>query len=419
MFKPNLLTILLIGFVDHLGIGLVYPVFAALLFDQGSDFVPPDATPGYRGAMLGLLIALTPLAQFFSSSILGAFSDRKGRRIALASGLLVGVFGYAIAIWGIIWNSLPLLMLYRFAVGLSDSTLAVGHAAIADISTEETKAKKFALFSSSAGFGFTIGPFIGGVMAEIYGYASPFAAAGLMCLVNLFLVLFIFPETRKTFEKRPFNVWEGVQSIQKIFLWKHLRALFLGGFALSFGWAFFNEFIPVLLKSRFSFSPGDVGNYYAIGGICYALSSGFGTTLLSKKMSPKSLVVTALVGSASSMLLYLLIEEAAHVWWTIPPLLFFLAIAYPTAAAIASNKASDDQQGEVMGAFNAVHAAAMGLSPLFMGSAVGIYPELAPLGGAAALLFSGLFFGVFVVGGKGVVKRDLESSIALEKASLD
>ena len=65
-FNLSFFIILLIGFVDYLGIGLVYPIFAVLLFDTANPILPPDTSAEYRGAMLGLLIGLTPISQFFS-----------------------------------------------------------------------------------------------------------------------------------------------------------------------------------------------------------------------------------------------------------------------------------------------------------------------------------------------------------------
>jgi len=73
--KLNLIIILMIAFVDYVGIGLVYPIFAVLLFDPSNLIVPAHSSPEYRGAMLGILISLTPISQFFFSPVLGTFSD--------------------------------------------------------------------------------------------------------------------------------------------------------------------------------------------------------------------------------------------------------------------------------------------------------------------------------------------------------
>lgn len=391
--KLNLFTILLIGFVDYVGIGLVYPVFATLLFDVQDPMISQEASLAYRGAMLGILIGLTPLTQFFSSPIMGKLSDLKGRRKILAYGTTAGCLGYGLAIIGIAMHSIFFLFFYRICVGISEGTIAVAQATIADLSSEENKARRFALFNASLGTGFTIGPFLGGKLADPTvaswcGYAVPFIAAGVLCLANLLLILWKFPETCKVQEKISSNLLESVLNIRKVFLWKKMRWMFFAAFAFAFGWSFFNEFIPLLLRARFAFGSNEVGNYYAYGGIWYALSASILTAPLLKYFTPQKIVIKALIGCAVCMLSYLVIHEAQFMWWILPPFMYCLSAVFPTTGALVSNQASQDNQGEVLGVYQSVIASAMGLSPLLIGSFVGVYPELTAWGGAFAMFLA-------------------------------
>ena len=390
--RLNFLIILLIGFVDYLGIGLVYPIFAMLLFDPSQSIVPFDSTPEYRGAILGILIALTPISQFFFSPFLGAFSDIKGRRIALILGISAGCVGYLLAVAGIFFNSLGLLFLYRVLVGASDATAAVAQATLADISTEKNKAKRFALLNSSLGFGFTIGPFLGGIIADSsvvswFNYSTPLIAAGILSSINLILVLWKFPETRKHIEDSSFDLIEGIHNIGKVFLLKHLKWFFLSGFALSFGWAFFNEFVPVFLRERFGFSLSQIGEYYAFTGSWYAIGALLAARFV-HLFSPEKTAIGSLLAAAACMLAFVTLSEAYYMWMVIPLMMCSLAFAYPTATTLISNRASAKSQGEVLGVYQSVGAAAMGLSPLFVGSAIGAYPALTAWGGAFCLLLA-------------------------------
>ncbi|NGX39563.1 MAG: hypothetical protein KR126chlam1_00894 [Chlamydiae bacterium] len=63
------------GFLDYVGIGLVFPLFAALFFDRSSLLLAPETSDLVRGIWMGVLIALTPLVQFFVSPILGSLSE--------------------------------------------------------------------------------------------------------------------------------------------------------------------------------------------------------------------------------------------------------------------------------------------------------------------------------------------------------
>ncbi len=396
--RLNFFTILFIAFVDYLGIGLVYPVFASLLFDPNDPIIPIGSSLAYRGAMLGILIGLTPLTQFFSSPILGMLSDFQGRKRILIYGTLVGCLGYLLAVIGIWSHSLLLLFMYRILVGIAEGTIAVAQAMIADMSDETNKARRFSLFNASLGFGFTVGPFLGGKLADPSvaswcGYAVPFIAAGCMCFINLLMILYKFPETRKASEHFTLNITQGLYNIRKVFLWSKLRWLFFAAFAFSFGWSFFNEFIPLLLSKRFGFLPADIGNYYAYGGAWYAFSAGIATAPLLKRFAPEKVVMKALMGCALCMLAFLLIIDAQYIWWVLPPFMYCLSMTYPTTGALVSNHAGTENQGEVLGAYQSVIASAMGLSPLLVGSAVGLYPELTAWGGAfAMLLASGAFW---------------------------
>lgn len=395
MLNLNFLIILFIGFVDYLGIGLVYPVFAVLLFDSTDPILAIEASAAYRGAALGLLIGLTPLSAFVFAPMLGSYSDTKGRRKTLLFGMLAGTLGYVLAVVGILYHSLSLLLVYRILVGITEGTAAVAQAAVADISDEKNKARRFSLFSASLGFGFAIGPFIGGILADPhmgFGYATPFCLAGVLCVINYALVWGLFPESRLVEKELSFQLVESLKSLGKAFTWKELRWLFAAGFCLSFAWAFFNEFMPVLLQAHFGFNLTEIGRYFAWGGLWYSLSSGVLSAPLLKRFSSEKLVQSSIAGCALTMAFFSVIADEQYVWLALPVLMYCLAIAFPTLTSIVSNRATSDNQGEILGVYHAVSGCAMGLSPLFIGSLIGAFPALTGWGGGAMMLLACLFF---------------------------
>lgn len=395
MSQYLLFVILFIGFVDYLGIGLVYPVFATLLFDTKQNLVPIEATAEYRGAMLGMLIALTPLTQFFSSPLLGAFSDLRGRKKTLILGITCGIIGYSLAVIGLMYSSLTLLFTYRILVGIADGTAAVSQAVLADISNEENKAARFGLFNASLGFGFTVGPFIGGILTDTsswFGYAKPFILAGILCVINLLTVLYKFPETKAKDLKETFNVFEGIINISKVFVLKKLRWLFIGGFALSFAWSFFNEFFPLVLIERYQFTPHLIGNYYGWTGFWYALTAAVGTVPLLKRYSPDAIVRYSLLICAALITCFAFIPNSTYIWGITPFIMYTLALSHPTACSVVSNHTVPERQGEILGVYQSVGAAAYGLSPLFAGGMVGAMPEMTIWCSAAAILCSCIAF---------------------------
>lgn len=396
-FDFKFLIVLFIGFVDYIGLGLVYPVFAVMLFDPQYTLVPSDTSSSVRGALLGILFSLTPMAQFFTSQLLGAFSDAKGKRLGLIVGISSGCVGYMLAILGIWFNSLILLFLYTILSGVSDSTAAVAQSVIADISTKKNKARYFGFFNSSLGLGFMIGPFIGGKLADYTfaswaGYALPFIVAGILMTMNLILVLCKFTETHQPKQRQRFKISNQIQNISKAVRMKKLRWLFLGGFAFSFSWSFFNEFLPVLWIERFHFTSSHIGDFYGYSGAFYAFSAAVLIVPLLKCFSPEKLVFLSSIACAVFLSLYSLISNPFYIWVTTPFVVSMLAIGFPMATTVVSNQAGNENQGEVLGIFQSIQALAMGMTPLIFGAFVGYCPLFAVWGGVISMIVSAFAF---------------------------
>lgn len=395
--RLQLFIICFVGFLDHMSIGLVFPIFAALLFDNNVHLVPPETSIEMRGFLYGALLALTPLAQFFSSPLLGAHSDRVGRKPALRIGISVAIAGYALAVVGMQMGSIALLLIYRLMVGVSDGSAAVAQAAIADISTEANKARNFSLFNGALGVGFTIGPFFGGLLSDAslspwFGFTTPFAVTGCLCVINLIMIQIFYPDSSVKKSDVTYNVWDGLYNLKRAFQWKGLRTLFAATAAFSFGWAFYSEFIPVTLMNEFDFNTTQIGQYFAYNGIWYALSAGILTAPLLRRFGPEQLAIKTLFITSAYMLIFLLFDSALYLWFYIPVLMFLLAIVFPTMAALVSNATDSDKQGQVLGVYQSVSAFAFGISPFFGGSIIAAYPDLTIWGGSLAMLLSGIIF---------------------------
>lgn len=405
----SLLPVLMVGFIDHMGVGLVYPLFAGLLFDHENSILPPETSNVVRGWLLGLLIALTPISQFFSCPWLGALSDSKGRKKALIIGLCMGITSYVMAFFGVIYGSLTLLLMYRFIVGVSDGTIAVAQAAIADMSTEENKARRFSLYNMALGAGFTMGPFIGGKLSDPAtgswcGYATPFVVAGVLSILNLIFVYFYFTDSGANAAKKvSYSVLDAFYQIKKALAWKEFHAIFAVMFFFSVGWSFFIEFAPLFLRDRFGFTTSNIGDFYAWVGIFYSLSSGVFTQPFLKWFAPQPLFQAALILAGCYLGTFIFVHNELVMWLYFPLLLFFISLVYPTAGTVVSNMADKDKQGEVLGVYQAVNCVAFGLSPLIAGSFVATYPVLVIAGGSGAMLIAALIYRL------GVAKRKVET----------
>jgi DHA1 family tetracycline resistance protein-like MFS transporter len=211
-------------------------------------------------------------------------------------------------------------------------------------------------------------------------------------VLNFSMVLAVFRDKQRVVQEKKARLLEGVHQLFAAARWPHLRWVFVAGFAFAYGWSFFNEFIPVLLNNRYSFTPDKVGSYFAWGGIWYALSALFLSLRWIQKLPPEKTICYVLIACAISMLASGYAPSAQAIWWMVPMIMLCLAYIWPSTTTIVSNRASEEHQGEVLGIYQAIQGFAMGVSPLMVGSAIGVYPPLTAIGGAIAMIIAAYSF---------------------------
>ena len=390
-----LTLVLLVNFFDWLGVGLVFPIFSAMLFHPEQAILDPSVTQTVRCWYLGLLLAAMPLAQFFSGPILGSISDQKGRRPLLLLTLLGGALAYFLCMVGIAIKSVILLIFARFAVGIAAGNIAIVSAVIADLSDDASKAKNFGLYSMVYGLGFSLGPFFGGHLSS-FGLEIPFFLSGFVILINFVLVYFFFKETYSGGKKIPIRLDQGLKNLVKAFRLTGLRALFLSTLLFCFGWSVFYEFIPVTWIRDFGYNARQIGIAYAYGAGFYALSAGYLIRPLLNRFRPAGLLFYSSI--LLGLIIPLMIVKPPEFWnWIYLTVLNFLAaIIWPTSTTMVSNLCTKDAQGETLGLFQSLQAAAFGFSPLVAGSLFAAYPVMPLVLGGVSMLLAAAIFGILL-----------------------
>lgn len=391
----SLILISLVAFIDLMGVGLVYPMFASMLYRSDCMMLPEGTSETVRGTCLGLLLAMMPLTQFFSAPFLGMLSDQKGRKKVLIPSLFVGVLGYLLAVVAVSYENYILLLLSRVLVGISAGTASVVSASLADISTPETKAKNFGYLNMAFGLGFTIGPFLGGVLSEIHfaflsGYALPFVMACSITSINLLLIYYFYEETfiPKCHEKLNFSL--GILNIKKAFRSKNLQTVFLCVFLACVGWSFYWEFNPVTWITKYGFSTSTIGNFYAYGAAFYAVCCGILIQPIVRYFQSRNVLCFALIASSVTIGMLWIHTEEMWLYIYIPLQQFSIALFWPTSAAVVSNAVSEDMQGETLGILHSVDSLAFGISPLFAGPLLALNTSMPIIVGSVAMLLAAL-----------------------------
>lgn len=398
--KLSLFLILSVGFIDYLGLGLVFPLFTFLLFDTNSGILPPQTSDSMRGLWLGLLLSLAPMVLFFSSPLLGTLSDLKGRKKVLSMSLAMGFFAYLVGVIAVLNSSLILLIASRILYGISAGSTTVVQAGIVDLSTGNEKQKNFGLYSMALGAGFSLGPFIGGVLAKPtlagwFNYATPFAFAALLSLINWMFILWKLKETHVTRSSKKIDWTVGVLHLKKAFQLKEVRLIFCVMFLFFFGWNFFSEFISVFLMKRFGYTQLGIGSFYAYNGLLYALCAGFLIRPIIKRFPPKRVLEIAFLLGGIYFFFFLPIEQNWIMWIYLLPLIYFISMVYPTATTVISNDTSKDAQGEILGIYGSIQSLALIVSPFCAGSLVAQYPFISIIVAGSTMFLSGVALAIF------------------------
>lgn len=349
--------ILITTMIDSMGIGLILPVMPALLREIGAF---PLADAALWGGVLSTVFAVM---QFVFGPIIGALSDRYGRRPVLLISLFVMALDYLVmALAQTMW----LLFLGRVVGGITAATQPTAGAFMADISKPEEKAARFGLIGAAFGVGFVIGPLIGGLLAE-FGTRAPFYAAAALAALNMIFGFFVMPETVTDRTRRPF-AWARANPLGaflNVGLNPDLRRLLILFFLYQVAFFVYPSIWAYFTEERFGWGPGMIGVSLGSFGIAIAIVQGGLIRLVLRWFGDRG---TVIYGLGFNFLAFLVMAFVANgtVALLFTPLTALGAVVTPALQGLMSRMTADDSQGELQGVLSSSHALAMIISPLLM-----------------------------------------------------
>jgi len=355
--RPAAMAFILITlFIDILGIGIIIPVLPELIkqFAGGSTAM--------AGWYVGIIAAAYSLMQFIFAPILGALSDRFGRRpVILASLFGLGidflVQGFAPSI---LW-----LFVGRLLAGILGASFTTANAYIADVSTPETRARNFGLVGVMFGLGFICGPALGGLLGGIHLRLPFFVSAGL-ALVNWLYGFFVLPESlpaehRSSFTLAKANPFGTLKRLRGYPMVAGLAAAFvcmsLAQRGLENVWVLYTGF-------RYEWGEQTNGLMLGLVGLMATLVQGLLVRPLIIRFGERGTVIFGLVISAIAFLCY----GSAAYGWMVPCIIIFGSLGGVTGPAIQSIVAGSvdpSEQGKIQGALTSLMSLTNNIAPLF------------------------------------------------------
>jgi MFS transporter, DHA1 family, tetracycline resistance protein len=358
--------IMIVVLIDMLSIGIIVPVLPALVGEFTTD--PAAQTHWY-----GVVTFSFAIASFFGAPLLGALSDRFGRRPVLLigfCGLALNFFATALA------SALWMLIASRIVGGFTQANAAVANAYVADITPPQERARRFGLLGAMFGIGFILGPVLGGLLGGI-DLRLPFWVAGGLTMLNFAYGLVVLPESlpadrRRAVTWRAANPLLGLKALTRLSgvgpLVLVLALSALAQFTLYTTWVLHNTF-------KFGWGPTENGWSLFVVGVVSALVQGVLLGRLLERYPPWRL---ALMGLASSTLAYFA-WGAATAGWVMYAVILANVLGNTVAAAmqsIVSGAADAREQGSTMGALSALNSAMAVLAPAIAAPLLGLVAAL-------------------------------------------
>lgn len=380
------------------GIGIVIPILTPLILNNDTGLIPMIWTSESRNIILGLLIAAYPLFQFFGAPILGALSDKYGRKKLLAVSVLGTALSHILFAIGVLTNTLWLLFASRAFDGFTGGNIAVANSSIADMSKTSTdKSKNFALVGVAFGLGFVLGPVFGGLLSQPelvswFNASTPFFFAAILSAISLYLVLFKYEETLENPITRKISLFLGFQNIGKAFRMKNLGVMFITIFFYTLGFNFFTQFFPFFLIDRYDFGELEIAYTFAYIGLCLIVVQGFITRGVANKLKAHKVLRFSFLGAGLAVLTLLIPKNPISLIFTQALIALFAGLTFPNITALLSETARDDEQGEILGLSQSVQAISTAIPPLLAGFLVNINPNLPTILAGGFIILAWLIF---------------------------
>ena len=361
MRRASLAVLFLTVFIDLIGFGMVIPFLSFYAHEYGAS-----------GVMVGAVVGVYSIMQFFFAPLWGRLSDRVGRRPVLLISLAASCTGYLL--FGLA-QGLTVLLASRIIAGVGGANIGTAQAYITDATTPEERARGMGLIGAAFGMGFILGPPLSGILAAVGlrhhlpGNLLPGLVAASLSLTAFIVGLTVLPESK------PDSVVERSRVPPQFdaALWRRiggdalLSVCFAALFLTLLAVAGMETSVTLHAKEHFGFRPLDMAYFFLFMGVIVATIQGGLIGRLAKTVGERTLIV---IGATSFVIGFVLLPSIHRV-----PLLYVVAfliaigqgLCYPALTSLVSKSAAEHERGSILGMATAVGSLARFAGPIVSG----------------------------------------------------
>src|SRR5438552_8074378 len=353
--RASVVFVLITMFIDMLGMGLVIPILPRLVQSMLGGAI------GEASFVFGLLVSIYAVMQFFCAPVLGALSDRFGRRPVILLALVGLGFDYVLlslapSIW---W-----LVLGRVVAGIFGATFTPVGAYIADVSPPEKRAANFGLMGVAFGLGFVAGPALGGLLGET-NLRLPFMVCAGLTFLNFLFGLLVMPESLRPENRRAIDVSQmnPVGALRAVWRYRGVAAMVPIFVAAQLAQQGLQSVWVPYTTYRYGWSVAQVGASLAIVGLLFAISQGALVRPVVSRFGEMRTLTIALVVAVVGMLLFGLSSQGWMMYAVTALYCLGLGLLNPAVQGLMSRAVAANEQGLLQGAMTSVMTAAAIVGP--------------------------------------------------------
>ena len=340
--RPAAIAFIFITVVlDVIALGIIIPVLPRLVQSfLGGDTARAAQTYGLFGTVWALM-------QFIFSPVMGALSDRFGRRPVILFSIFGLGFDYILMALA---PSLGWLFLGRVISGITGASFTTAGAYIADVTPAEKRAAGFGIIGAAWGLGFVLGPALGGVLGGIDPRLPFWAAAG-MTLVNAVYGFFVLPESLPRERRRPYS-WRRANPLGSLKLLRSHPEL-SGLATVYFLFLLAHQVLPsvfVLYTGyRYGWSERTVGLTLAAVGICNITVQGILIKPIVARFRERATLLAGLLFGFTGFTAFALAGSGAVIWACLP-VFALMGLFGPAVQSLMTRRVDPSEQGQLQGA---------------------------------------------------------------------